>query len=278
MKWLNGVWIMSATEVPIKKSNIKLEIIEKARDYFDILLKPLKLTEEEIQKQTLEELKVSLDKINEAIQHPESFGTINLEINSSGSIFIVKSTSEAQFDIGILPILLERKQLILQRIRLLEGEKKIGCIHELIDQVPDEELKSNLQIGFEELNNSSSSLQNELTDTENKRMEERINFQERMFKLYAECNKIDMDRTERKAKVTQSYLEKESVATLIGGVLLIIIIFSLIYGMIFNIPSTDILNNALLLIMGYFFGQSASKSKNSQKSSSNDHSEQQDNN
>jgi len=260
---------MTIIGTPIEKSNIK-PFNDRYREYFDILLKPLNLTEEEIKKQTLDELKISLERINEAIQHPESFGTINLKLIADTSIIIAKGTSESHFSMGVLPILLERKKLILERIRLLEGEKKIGNIHELINQVPDEELKSTLKDEFEELKNSSSSLQKELTDTENQRVEEQINLQERMLKLEAERARIDIDRTERKAKVTQSYLEKESVATLVGGALLIIIILSLIYCMIYNIPSTDMLNNALLLIMGYFFGQSASKPKNDQKSSSND--------
>ena len=261
---------MTIIGTPIEKSNFIPKISERSREYFDILLKPLNLTEEEIQEQSLEELKISLERINEAIQHPESFGTINLKITADTGVIIAKATSESHFSMGILPILLERKKLILQRIRLLEGEKKIGCIHELINQVPDENLKSTLKTEFEELKKSSSHLQKELIDTENQGMEEQINLQERMLKVEAERARIDLDRTERKAKVTLSYLEKESVATLVGGALLIIIIVSLIYCMIFNIPSTDILNNALLLIMGYFFGQSATKSKNNRKSSSND--------
>jgi hypothetical protein len=261
---------MTIIGTPIGKLNFEPEINERSRGYFDILLKPLNLTEEEIQKQSLEELRISLERINEAIQHPENFGTINLKITSDAGVIIAKTTSESHFSMGILPILLERKKLILQRIRLLEGEKKIGSINELINQVPDKNLKSTLQTELEELKKSSSNLQKELTDTENQRIEEQINLQERMLKLDAERARIDLDRTERKAKVTQSYLEKESVATLVGGALLIIIILSLIYSMIFNIPSTDILNNALLLIMGYFFGQSATKPKNSRKSSLND--------
>ena len=126
---------MTIIGTPIGKLNFEPEINERSRGYFDILLKPLNLTEEEIQKQSLEELRISLERINEAIQHPENFGTIHLKITSDAGVIIAKTTSESHFSMGILPILLERKKLILQRIRLLEGEKKIGSINEGFDLV-----------------------------------------------------------------------------------------------------------------------------------------------
>ena len=95
-----------------------------------------------------------------------------------------------------------------------------------------------------------------MTENENQRLQEQINFRELTFKMEVERAKLDMEKSERKAKVTQSYLERDYVATLIGGALLIIIICSLIIGMFLRIPSTDIINSTLLLILGYFFGQS----------------------
>ena len=42
-------------------------------------------------------------------------------------------------------MLLERKRLILERIRLLAGEEKIGGLRDLVAQVPDDSVRSELE-------------------------------------------------------------------------------------------------------------------------------------
>ena len=64
---------------------------------------------------------------------------------------------------------------------------------------------------------------------------------------------------ERRSKVWLSFLERESAATIIGSVLIIIITVAQIIAVFHSIPPSDILNNAFLLILGYFFGQTTNK-------------------
>jgi uncharacterized membrane protein YfcA len=56
-----------------------------------------------------------------------------------------------------------------------------------------------------------------------------------------------------------SFLERESVATILGGVLLIVITLAQIGAMLFKIAPSDTLNNTFLVVLGYFFGQSTSR-------------------
>ena len=54
------------------------------------------------------------------------------------------TSGEAHIEVGILPILLERKKLILERILLLKGEEKVESIRDLVERVGEEDIRSNL--------------------------------------------------------------------------------------------------------------------------------------
>lgn len=249
----------SSISKEIETQNLK-KGMELAKKHFDDLLVPLGLTEQQLQSQNLDELRKSLESVNDAITHPESFGTIKLKLKASVGMIITSIGSEANFEIGILPILLERKKLIIERIGILEGNQKINDIKDLIEnQVSDEAIKVRLQEELKNLSSGSLLLQKELKELEKQQMQEKNDAQERFLRLQIELS-------ERKAKIWQSFLERESVATFVGAFLLLIIVLFFIIGMFKNVPSTDILNNVLLVILGYFFGQAAGKATSLQGS------------
>ncbi|MGY2036602.1 hypothetical protein ACW9HF_15075 [Nocardia gipuzkoensis] len=63
---------------------------------------------------------------------------------------------------------------------------------------------------------------------------------------------------ERKWRMRKSLLDREPAAVLIGALLLSGITLALIVGMFIHTPAPDILANAFLLILGFFFGQTTS--------------------
>lgn len=100
------------------------EIHELIREFFDPQLDMIGLTIEKIYEQSLPVLHRSLDIINDAISKPESFGTLALGVDTDGNLFISQGkTDDNIHEIGILPILLERKILISERINSL-GQPK----------------------------------------------------------------------------------------------------------------------------------------------------------
>src|SRR5436305_4128294 len=105
---------------------------DRIQDFFEPQLRKLGLSVDAINQQDLAELQESLDRVNEAIAHPESFGTWKLSVTAS-SVFIAKS--DAHVEVGVLPVLLERKRLILRRIAELRGDQKIGNLRDLVAQV-----------------------------------------------------------------------------------------------------------------------------------------------
>ncbi len=94
--------------------------INIAQKYFEPQLENLGLGKDQITNQNRDELALSLEQIKKAIQNHQGFGTLKLKLAANMGLVIVQSQSEFHFEIGILPILLERKQLIVKRLKSLE--------------------------------------------------------------------------------------------------------------------------------------------------------------
>ncbi len=101
--------------------------------FFEPKLRPLGLAAEQIEQQEVSELEQSLERVNQLIAHPEQLGTYRAKFSAESSSFVIpKSTSEAQVDVGALPILLARKALILDRIKLLRPLDQIVALRDEI--------------------------------------------------------------------------------------------------------------------------------------------------
>lgn len=242
-----------AFEDPVITSTSVLEQQRKALEQFDAQLEPLGLTKEQIERQTLPELEGSLERINDAMKHPESFGIIKLKMIAGTGLVITSAQSEAHFEIGIMPVLLERKKFILERIRELKGEQNVESLRGIVEEMHESEVRVKLEKGIEELKNQSETLMRQTQEVEQARLqEERIS--------HEKIARLEMEMKERRARIWQAFLEKESVATIIGSFLLIVLTICMIIAMFTSVQSTEILNNAFLLILGYFFGQTVGRS------------------
>ena len=71
----------------------------------------------------------------------------------------------------------------------------------------------------------------------------------------------EADARERRFQAWRAFLERESIAAIVGAFLLVVLAGALIVAMFANVPIADIISNAFLLILGYFFGQSVSQAK-----------------
>lgn len=111
-------------ESMVRSQHIVDEQLERAKQFFDPQLKKLGLTEDQIDQQSVEELRASLKRVEDALRHPEAFGVLKLAVGSAA--FFVART-EAHIEVGIVPILLERKQLIVKRLRAL-GAKDVDVV------------------------------------------------------------------------------------------------------------------------------------------------------
>jgi hypothetical protein len=120
------------------QDRLQENIEEAAATFFEPKLRALSLAVDQIEKQSLPQLEESLVRITDAMQHPEQFGTLRMKVTANAAVIISAATSEAQIEIGILPVLLERKSLILDRIKLVRPENQIlNLRQQVLDKVDD---------------------------------------------------------------------------------------------------------------------------------------------
>lgn len=133
--------------------NNSVEQLRKVlRSFFLAQLKALSLTTEQISTQTSEELKTSLETVNDAIERADSFGVFGVRISAEGGAIIASSNTESHFEIGILPLLLEAKKLILERLAELRKQEHIENLEQLVNRVSDNSLREKLSLELSNLN------------------------------------------------------------------------------------------------------------------------------
>lgn len=77
-------------------------------------------------------------------------------MTEDGSVTIVQSNGDYIIQIGVFPILLERKKLIIERLRTERSQRPIQNITELIDSISDGGLREKLRTEFEAAKQTSA--------------------------------------------------------------------------------------------------------------------------
>ena len=224
---------------------------KEAEAFYEPQLSSLGLSVAAIENQDLKQLRSTLERVNELIANPSQLGTFKLTLSTAS---IVVSKGEATIEIGALPLLLQRKRLVLDRIAALGGEAKASSLRDLVSEVKDSDIRTLLSNEVDQLEEQAKEYRQEKQQVENAEHLEEIRLQRR----YSEA-RLDMERRERRAALRQQFLARESVATIVGGFLLLIFSGALIVAMFFGTTVPTILSNGFFIILGYFFGQSAGR-------------------
>jgi hypothetical protein len=186
--------------------------------------------------QTVEELENSLNRLNDYVSE------INFSPFTMSGVFINRCINE-------------RKKLILDRICFLKGEQIKTVVEDTSENHSKEEIRDqvdSLVAGMEEAKKEARKI-----DEDEKESEKNFLAQEEM----------KIKSRESTSKIWLSFLAKESMASILGGLLLLAILIAQLIAIFQNLKVPDILNNSFLVILGYFFGQSANK-KSSDKEQS----------
>ncbi|WP_157488783.1 hypothetical protein [Pseudofrankia sp. DC12] len=237
---------MSSGDVAIEKSHERVR--EEARNFFEGELAGHGLSLDAIEKQNLTQLQDSLSVLDAAISNPQQFGLFRLKSNSA----LVFASVESSFEVGVLPLLLERKQLVLSRIRLLGGSQKIESIRDLIGQIDDLAIRENLAREVEELEIQARDLGQQSEQVRRAQEAERA-------RVDRELAMTKLEVMERRWVVLQQFLGRESIATVIGSFLLVALTIALVVAMFSKTAVPEIVSSSFLIILGYFFGQSVNR-------------------
>jgi predicted nucleotide-binding protein len=67
---------------------------------------------------------------------------VKMTVTANASVILVKSDSSSHIEVTILPILLEREQLVMRRIKALEEVHRLHDLDNVVDLVKDDTVRS----------------------------------------------------------------------------------------------------------------------------------------
>ncbi|MEV6527461.1 hypothetical protein AB0M43_36605 [Longispora sp. NPDC051575] len=248
-----GAWL--TTRMGVGRSLPRqLDMVAVARQAFGPVLSSLRLSGEQIDGQSLAELEASLTKVNELIANPASFGgPIRLKLSANAGAVITQNTAEAHLEIGPLPMLLECKQAILDRLAELRPQQQYEDIRDVVsEKVDDASLRAVLLSALEEEREKQQATTEQLR-------EEMAQVRRAEVEAAEAQARIKIEIQERKSRIYRQFLERESVATIIGAVLLLALATVLVVAMFIRLPVPELISSSFLLILGYFFGQTTGR-------------------
>jgi hypothetical protein len=216
-------------------------------------LETLGLGRNQIEEQNLEELEKSLVQVDQLLATDDRLGRVHFRMGPD-LIPLVTTPSEGQLSTNGSLTLLRRKRLILDRIKSLAGDERVESIRALVEKVTDEEAKQRLLAELDKHETAARDL--EVQEQQVQRVEAKTEEE-----LGLEIAKGRFDLFERRSRILRGFLERESVATIIGALLLLVLVTVMIVAMFVNRETSDVITNSFLIILGYFFGQKAGRAE-----------------
>ncbi len=223
-----------------------------AQSFFEGQIEHLGLSDALLENQSLEALQQSLQTINQAIIKADSFGILRLSVQPDGHLKLAPSAAEAQLEMGILPLLLERKRFVLQRIQVLSDEQKLTHLQTWIAKIEDDTIRTNLAAELGELQQTTQANQQTFAhlDQAQRLLDEQIQ------RTIAQLRTQSSEPRSPTWLTLLHVLNRELAATTFGGILLFVIAIVHIVAVFNQIPFPDALNATFFIILGYLFGQS----------------------
>ena len=203
-----------------------------------------------LETQSVEELHASLDRLDAVIAEQRKKLALNKEaLAAEGTL---KGRSDVQRKVNAsrsaLKISLERREQVLELINGLTVGQEIDKLRNAVSGVDDAGTKEKFHQLLGEFESKTGEIDGELKETSRK-----------IAEVKAAALAAEIDKYERKAKVWQNFLAKESVATYVGAAILLVMSLSVVAAMFAHVEINQVLSSAFLLILGYFFGQSTGK-------------------
>lgn len=167
-----------------------------------------------------------------SIRRPGDFEILNSEYDQSRLSFSIRNYLKRIYED------------IEEKINVLEQNSKVESIKNLVGNLPENDLKQKLK--------------EEISQLEAKKRELEIIKEEEKEKLNdeIELGKHKTDMFVKKTDVFLKFLDRESVASIVGSLLLLTMGICLIVIMFRHEEPLKIIESAFLLILGYFFGHS----------------------
>ena len=236
-----------------EESKFQYALMSTMAEYsVDIYLRKFKIHPDQVRQQPSGELKESLRQVNKALTELEVLNK-RIKSDTDPKAIDIRAMTSPLFKSSLL----SAKKIILDRLESTSSVQKIESIQDLISQVTDKKIQSKLHDEINGLRDDSEKLRALSQEVEEDK--EKLDLKTRMS-----LERLSTETFERRSKVWFSLLERESSATILGGVLLLIITAAHVSAIFSKIEVPQIWNNILFIVLGYFFGQSK-KDKSKEK-------------
>ena len=190
-------------------------------------------------------LREKLNKINILLNDDEFLKSKTHEFTSKNDFSLKESNSNTiTIRYTILHFLTAAKDYIQEKINQLEQSTSVKSIKELVDELPENEIKNNLKTEIEELEVKKKELLI-IRDEERNRLNDEIEIGRHKAEIFA-----------KRSDIFLKFLDRESIASIIGSILLLLMGICLLIMMFRQEEPIKIVESAFLLILGYFFGHS----------------------
>ncbi|WP_291728326.1 hypothetical protein [Bernardetia sp.] len=243
----------------------KFKTKEEAQNYFmsvsqDSIKKKfaiLNTSKSKLETLSINELNQIKNKIDDILTNHDSelHFSYKLGVDFLREEFINEEDYFLSFSYNATHFLLDIKKAIINEISSKTEDKKITSIYELVNAISEDDLRQKLTQELNELREQTGEFKIE---------KERLDEEEARFnseKKELELTKDKLDIFDKRSQIWLRIFGKESIASILGGFLLLIMSISFIVAMFTGTEISNIVESAFLLILGYFFGQSVKNDK-----------------
>jgi hypothetical protein len=230
------------------------DVLRVVEAYFEAQLREMGLSKTQIESASLEELGRSLEAADKAIENVDGFDTVPISFGVQGGKLqaVLSRPDEANLWLSVAPLVLARRRMIVDRIDKLadvQAKRALEAIASSGAGAVDEETRHAAEEALA-----------------GKEVADAVDAEKHgdPFAAYWEQVRIaelELKVARGRTEIRQSWFSRETVAAIVGGVLLIALAVTLIVAMFLGIEPAEVVTNAFLLILGYFFGQAASATR-----------------
>jgi hypothetical protein len=205
----------------------------------------LGLGEAEIQAKDLVGLESCLRELDELIQRPTD---ILLAIAD-----VFSDVTDASRQALVSSKLFDRRVEILNRMSELREELRLAEFNEALSSAAERPADvQNVMLNFNDkytlIQQEERSTQAEIAATEAAKA-----------KAQHAAMRLEVELSERRSAIRRKWIERESIASIVGALLLLALATALIVAMFIGKAATEVVTSAFLLILGYFFGTSTAR-------------------
>ena len=238
--------------------DLREKLSKKADKIFESKIDEIGYSLEELQLLDKDALQDKLNSLNDLVSDRdriEDIGKISFKRGIDFELHSEKDKDLVGIGYNFKTNLIDRKKIILDLIKTKSRNEKISSLEDLINNVGDDELRNKIESELEELNTQTTEFEEQAKELSKEEKEIESS------KQLLEISKTKLELLEKKSQIWLTILAKESIASIIGAFLLIIIAICLLVSMFLGIETTEIIESAFLLILGYFFGHAVARKK-----------------